>query len=190
MEAYELGERIFGESKAQELCRKQKELPKDISWHFIGHLQTNKVKYIVPFVDLIHGVDSFKLLAEINKQASKVNRKVNCLLQMHIAQEETKFGFDAQELRALLKNEHWKRYTHVSICGLMGMATCTDDTEQVRQEFKNLKRIFDAIKEEFFSTDNAFKDLSMGMSDDYRVAIGEGSTLVRVGSAVFGCRVY
>ena len=174
LQAYEAGERIFGESKVQELCRKQEELPRDISWHFIGHLQTNKVKQIVSFVDLIHGVDSFKLLAEIEKQAAKTGRKVNCLLQVHIAQEETKFGFDERELRDMLKGGQWREYKHIALCGLMGMATFTDNSEQVRREFKSLKKLFDAIKTDFFPDDNSFSELSMGMSDDYRIAIEIG----------------
>lgn len=190
LSAYEAGERIFGESKVQELCRKYEELPKDISWHFIGHLQSNKVKYLVPFVDLIHGVDSLKLLAEINRQASKINRKINCLLQVHIAQEDTKFGFNEQELFDLLTKGCWKEYQHVNICGLMGMATFTEDLKQVRQEFRSLKCLFDKIKETFFQQSNLFTELSMGMSDDYRIAIEEGSTLVRIGTTIFGDRGY
>lgn len=190
LEAYGTGERIFGESKVQELCAKQGTLPADISWHFIGHLQTNKIKYIVPFVDLIHGVDSFKLLNEINKQAVKAGRNVNCLLQIHIAQEETKFGFDEEELFALLRDTNLDDLQGVTICGLMGMATFTDNREQVRQEFKTLKSLFDKVKQEFFANDSAFSELSMGMSDDYKIAIEEGSTMVRIGTTIFGGRVY
>lgn len=189
-EAYECGERVFGESKVQELCRKQEELPKDISWHFIGHLQTNKVKYIVPFVELIHGVDSLKLLTEINRQAEKIGRKVNCLLQVHIAEEETKFGFNEAELRDTLAGLDKAEFAHVSICGLMGMATFTDDSEQVRSEFHGLRALFNTVKEEFFPDDPRFAILSMGMSDDYRIAIEEGSTMVRVGTSIFGRRNY
>jgi len=188
LEAYNAGERIFGESKVQELRRKQEALPKDISWHFVGHLQTNKVKFLVPFVDLIHGVDSLKLLTEINKQAEKINRKINCLLQIHIAQEDTKFGFDEQEIIAMLNCEGWKNLKNITIRGLMGMATFTDDTEQVRQEFRNLKRIFDKIKADFFANDADFSEISMGMSDDYQIAISEGSTIVRIGTTIFGLR--
>ena len=190
LEAYETSERIFGESKIQELCKKQKELPDDISWHFVGHLQTNKVKYLVPFVDLIQSVDSLKLLAEINKQAVKIDRKINCLLQVHIAQEDTKFGFDESEICALLVNGILKDYNHIRIRGLMGMATFTDDTEQVRQEFRRLKNLFDQIKADFFADDVDFSELSMGMSDDYQIAISEGSTLVRIGTTIFGNREY
>lgn len=190
LQAYEAGERIFGESKVQELSHKQEELPKDISWHFIGHLQTNKVKYIVPFVSLIHGVDSFRLLSEINKQALKAGRRVNCLLQMHIAEEETKFGFDEGELTAMLRSEEMKGLTGVNICGLMGMATFTDDREQVRNEFRRLKGVFDRIQAEFFAGKTDFSELSMGMSDDYRIAIEEGSTMVRIGTTIFGHREY
>jgi pyridoxal phosphate enzyme (YggS family) len=190
LEAYQAGECIFGESKVQELCKKQAELPCDISWHFIGHLQTNKVKYLVPFVDLIHGVDSLKLLAEINKQAAKINRKINCLLQIHIAQEDTKFGFDEAELRAILANETLKEFRHVTICGLMGMATFTNDTDQIRREFCRLKNLFDQIKAGFFADDANFSELSMGMSDDYQIAINEESTLVRIGTTIFGGRIY
>jgi len=190
LEAYKAGERIFGESKVQELCKKQPELPADISWHFVGHLQTNKVKFLVPFVDLIHGVDSLKLLAEINKQAEKINRNINCLLQVHIAREDTKFGFDESELRALLASGKLNDFKHINIRGLMGMATFTDDAEQVRREFRGLKMLFDQLKAEFFAGDADFSELSMGMSDDYQIAVSEGSTMIRVGSLIFGSRGY
>jgi len=190
MKAYECGERIFGESKVQELCVKFDTLPKDISWHFIGHLQSNKIKDIIPFVELIHGVDSYKLLVEINKQAAKIGKTVNCLLQVHIAQEETKFGFSAEELMTAMAVGEWKELIHIRICGLMGMATYTEDREQIRMEFKKLKSLFDQVKIEFFSAENSFSELSMGMSDDYQIAIEEGSTLVRVGSSIFGHRQY
>jgi hypothetical protein len=189
-EAYACGERIFGESKVQELCNKYESLPKDISWHFIGHLQTNKIKYIVPFVSLVHGVDSFKLLAEIDKQAAKVGKKVNCLLQVHIAKEDTKFGFSELELLELFSTDNWKELKNIQLCGLMGMATFTGDNEQIRNEFRTLKKMFDKLKENYFSSDNSFCELSMGMSDDYQIAIEEGSTMVRVGSSIFGHRVY
>ena len=188
--AYETGERIFGESKVQELCEKHETLPQDIIWHFIGHLQTNKIKYLVPFVSLIHGVDSYKLLVEINKQAAKAEKTVNCLLQVHIAQEETKFGFSAQELLETLEAGEWKALKNIRICGLMGMATYTEDREQIRSEFRRLKSIFDEVKENHFSNESSFCELSMGMSDDYQIAIEEGSTLVRVGSSIFGHRMY
>lgn len=190
LEAYEEGERVFGESKVQELCEKYESLPKDINWHFIGHLQSNKIKFIVPFVSLIHGVDSFKLLTEIDKQAGKKEKTINCLLQIHIAQEETKFGFSANELKEMLAVGDWKQLKHIRICGLMGMATYTDNREQIRNEFKNLKILFDKVRADFFPSETSFCELSMGMSDDFRIAIEEGSTLVRVGSSIFGHRNY
>lgn len=190
LEAYHAGERIFGESKVQEMCGKYERLPKDIRWHFIGHLQTNKIKFIIPFVELIHGVDSYKLLVEINKQAEKANRIVNCLLQIHIAKEETKFGFSPEELLEILDSGKWKTLGNVNICGLMGMATFTDNKNQVRAEFKNLKELFDAVKTTYFASDSSFKEISMGMSDDFEPAIEEGSTMVRIGSLIFGLRTY
>ena len=190
LEAYQCGERVFGESKVQELCGKQESLPTDISWHFIGHLQSNKIKYIVPFVELIHGVDSYKLLEEINKQALKAGKTVNCLLQIHIAKEETKFGFSAEELIQTLSEGKWKALSGINICGLMGMATYTDNREQIRNEFKGLKGLLDLVKEQYFSEYPTFCELSMGMSDDYLLAIEEGSTLVRIGSSIFGHREY
>ena len=190
LEAYETGERIFGESKVQELCGKYETLPQDITWHFIGHLQTNKIKFIVPFVSLIHGVDSYKLLDEINKQAAKAGKIVNCLLQVHIANEETKFGFSAEELKEALEVGEWKDLKNIQICGLMGMATYTDNREQIRTEFRGLKMLFDDVKATFFASESSFRELSMGMSDDFRIAIEEGSTLVRVGSSIFGSRMY
>ena len=190
LEAYHAGERIFGESRVQEMCGKYERLPKDIRWHFIGHLQTNKIKFIIPFVELIHGVDSYKLLVEINKQAEKANRIVNCLLQIHIAKEETKFGFSAEELLEILDSGKWKTLGNINICGLMGMATFTDNKNQVRAEFKNLKELFDRVKTIYFASDSSFKEISMGMSDDFELAIEEGSTMVRVGSLIFGLRAY
>ena len=190
LEAYESGERVFGESKVQELCEKHESLPKDISWHFIGHLQSNKIKYIVPFVSLIHGVDSYKLLCDINKQAEKTGKTVNCLLQIHIAQEDTKFGFSTEELLDMLDKGDWKSLKNIELCGLMGMATFTENTEQVRMEFRYLKTLFDRIKSTYFAHEPAFCELSMGMSDDYLIAIEEGSTLVRLGSSIFGHRNY
>ncbi len=190
MEAYNAGERVFGESKVQEMCAKYESLPKDISWHFIGHLQTNKIKYIVPFVSLIHGVDSYKLLTEINKQAEKAGKIVKCLLQVHIATEDTKFGFSPDELKQTLNEEKWRELSSVDICGLMGMATYTDNQQQIRQELNSLKKLFDTIKTTYFNASNSFTELSMGMSDDYLLAIEEGSTMVRVGSLIFGSRVY
>jgi PLP dependent protein len=190
MEAYKCGERVFGESKVQELCGKQETLPSDILWHFIGHLQSNKIKFIVPFVELIHGVDSYKLLEEINKQALKAGRTVNCLLQIHIAKEETKFGFSAEELMETLSDGKWKELSGINICGLMGMATYTENREQIRNEFKGLKALLDKAKEQYFTNKPSFCELSMGMSDDYQLAIEEGSTLVRIGSSIFGHREY
>jgi len=189
-EAYQAGERIFGESKVQELCDKHETLPKDIQWHFIGHLQTNKIKYIVPFVELIHGVDSVKLLEEIIRQAQKSDKKVKCLLQVYMAKEDTKFGFTAEELVDFLKQNMMKDFEYVSVCGLMGMATFTDDKIQIRNEFKSLKSLFDTVKVEFFDNKPEFKEISMGMSDDFQIAIDEGSTMVRVGGSIFGARNY
>jgi len=190
LEAYETGERIFGESKVQELCGKYETLPKDIVWHFIGHLQTNKIRYIVPFVSLIHGVDSYKLLTEIDKQAAKAGKTVHCLLQVHIAQEETKFGFSPDELLEMFEAGAWKQLNNIQICGLMGMATYTVNKDQIRREFNGLKTLFDQVKQQYFSNEPSFCELSMGMSDDYLIAIEEGSTLVRVGSSIFGHRNY
>ena len=190
LEAYNCGERVFGESKVQELCGKFETLPKDISWHFIGHLQTNKIKFIVPFVDLIHGVDSYKLLEEINKQALKAGTTVNCLLQVHIAMEETKFGFSTAELNETLSEGKWKDLSGITICGLMGMATYTEDKDRIRSEFKGLKSLLDQVKQQYFSDQPSFGTLSMGMSDDYHLAIEEGSTMVRIGSSIFGHREY
>lgn len=190
MEAYRVGQRVFGESKVQELVAKYEALPKDIEWHFIGHLQTNKIKYMAGFVSLIHGVDSLKLLKEIDKQAAKVGRKLNCLLQIHIAREETKFGFSPDECKTMLAEGEWKKLTHIKICGLMGMATNTDDIEQIKAEFRLLSSFFKELKTTYFVGDEAFCELSMGMSDDYLEAIDEGSTLVRVGSKIFGERIY
>ena len=190
MEAYNAGQRLFGENKVQELVEKYETLPKDIEWHFIGHLQSNKVKYIAPFVSLIHGVDSFKLLKTINKEAKKNDRVIDCLLQFHIAQESTKFGLDEEEADVLLNDEQFKEFENIRIAGVMGMATYTDNFDQVRNEFRSLKNIFDRLKEKYFAGDNSFKEISMGMSGDYKVAIEEGSTLVRIGSSIFGARNY
>lgn len=189
-EAYDAGQRIFGESKVQEMTQKYESLPKDIEWHFIGHLQTNKIKYMAPYVVMIHGVDSFKLLIEINKQAAKVGRIIPCLLQIHIAQEETKFGFSFEECKAMLMSGEWKSLKNISLCGIMGMATNTEDEEEIRKEFQSLRSFFQEIKQGFFSEDSAFKEISMGMSDDYPLAIEYGSTLIRIGSRIFGNRNY
>ena len=189
-EAYRAGQRIFGESKVQEMTAKYESLPKDIEWHFIGHLQTNKVEYIVPYVALIHGIDSYKLLAEVDKQAAKAGRRVNCLLQLHIAREETKFGFSFDECRQMLAEGQWRQLQHIRLCGLMGMATNTDNVEQIKEEFRSLSNFFREVKSTWFADDDAFCELSMGMSHDYHEAIAEGSTLVRVGSKIFGERIY
>ncbi|HEY0749841.1 MAG TPA: YggS family pyridoxal phosphate-dependent enzyme [Chitinophagaceae bacterium] len=190
-ELYDLGQRDFGENYVQELVEKQTQLPQDIKWHFIGHLQSNKVKYIAPFIHLIHGVDSLKLLHEINKQAFKQNRIIQVLLQVHIAQEETKFGLDTAELKQILVNESEfiSQLNHIHIKGLMGMASFTDNMDKVKEEFINLKSIYDEYKQ--YSLPNCkFDTLSMGMSSDYKVALAEGSTLIRIGSLLFGEREY
>lgn len=191
-EAYSVGERLFGESRVQELCAKQEELRDlvDLQWHFIGHLQTNKVKYIVPFVHLIHGVDSPRLLREIHKEAVKVGRVVNCLLQVHVAREETKFGFSPDELLAYMEQGEWRACSGVRICGVMGMASNTDDVACVRDDFRRLQEVYLHLKGHYFSGDSSFCELSMGMSGDYPYALEYGATLVRVGSAIFGNRVY
>ncbi|WP_041633247.1 YggS family pyridoxal phosphate-dependent enzyme [Maribacter sp. HTCC2170] len=186
LEAYEAGQRIFGENKIQEMAQKWEALPKDIQWHMIGHVQRNKVKYMSEFVSLIHGVDSFRLLKEINKQAKKHNRTISCLLQVHIADEETKFGLDESELKTITNSEEFKRLENIKIIGLMGMATFTNNKTQIRKEFKNLKDVFDVLKESLPHVST----LSMGMSGDYTVAIEEGSTMVRIGSSIFGARNY
>lgn len=188
-EAYNTGQRIFGESKVQELMEKHAQLPSDIVWHFIGHLQSNKIKNLIPFVTLIHGVDSAKLLVEIDKEAKKHGCTVNCLLQVHIAQETTKFGFSREELLEFVESEIGKQLQHVTICGLMGMATYTDNAAIIRKEFSGLKSLFDELKSTVFSTNELFKELSMGMSDDYKIAVEEGSTMIRIGSAIFGPRL-
>ena len=188
MELYGLGQKDFGENYVQELIAKNDALPKDILWHFIGHLQSNKIKYIAPFVHLIHGVDSLKLLEAINKEGKKINKKINCLLQVHIAQEETKFGFDLKEaFEAAEKIFQENIMSHVNVCGLMGMASFSEDTTMVRNEFKSLKLLFDKIKQ-LNNVPSTFNTLSMGMSGDYKIAIEEGSNLVRVGSLIFGNR--
>lgn len=190
LEAYEAGQRIFGESKVQELCAKHQTLPADIEWHFIGHLQTNKVKQLVPFVSLIHSIDSYRLLAEVDRQAGRIGRVVPCLLQIHIASEETKFGFSPDECRQMLAEGAWKSLLHVRLCGLMGMATNTDDDTQIRQEFELLSSFFREVRTHYMQDCPDFRELSMGMSHDYPLAIAAGSTLVRVGSHIFGERIY
>lgn len=190
MQVYETGFKDFGENKIQDLVAKYEALPKDINWHMIGHLQRNKVKYIAPFIHLVHAVDSLRLLNEINKQAKKYNRQICCLLQIHIASEEAKFGLNKEEALELITSEEFKAMHHIKIKGLMGMATNTTDQEQIRQEFRGLKILFDDIKREFTGPAIAMEELSMGMSGDYQIAIEEGSTMIRVGSAIFGHRNY
>ena len=189
-EAYNHGQRAFGENKVQEMAEKYEQLPKDIEWHFIGHLQSNKIKYIAPFVHLIHGVDSFKLLKSIDTEAKKVDRVIPCLLQFHIAEEETKFGLSIEEAAELLNSDEFKSLKHVQISGVMGMATYTDDDNQIRKEFACLKTYFDTLRINYFADNTEFKDISMGMSGDYLLAIAEGSTMVRIGSNIFGERNY
>jgi PLP dependent protein len=190
LEAYACGQKVFGENKVQELVSKSDALPKDIEWHMIGHLQTNKVKQLVPSVHLIHGVDSLKLLEEINKQAHKLSRSVNCLLQVFIASEETKFGFDRNEVFDLIASEKLRSLENIRIVGLMGMATFTEDKDVVRGEFRNLKTLFDDLAKRELPPNVQMKELSMGMSGDFEIAIEEGSTMVRIGTAIFGSRNY
>lgn len=185
---YDLGQRIFGENRARELQQKADQLPEDIQWHMIGHLQRNKVKYIAPFVHLIHSVDKAKLLKEINKRAKQNDRIIQCLLQVHIAEEDSKYGFDEQEIIDLLHDKDFSSYNNINIIGLMGMATFTDNSDQVRREFKVLKNIFDELKSTVFKGKEDFSTLSMGMSGDYEIAIEEGATMVRIGSIIFGPR--
>ena len=189
-EAYDAGQRAFGENYPQEMRDKHEVLPQDIQWHFIGHLQTNKIKYIIPYLTLIHSIDTANLLEAVNKEAKKHDRVVDCLLQFHIALEETKFGLDLEEARQLLESDAFKQMENVRICGVMGMATFTDDEAEVRKEFKYLKTIFNTLKAEYFPDQPQFKELSMGMSEDYPIAIEEGATLVRIGSKIFGARIY
>lgn len=189
-EAYDQGQRIFGESRVQELQAKHEALPADIQWHFIGHLQPNKVKYIAPYISLIHAVDSYKLLAEINKQAAKHDRVIPCLLELHIAQEESKYGFTPEACTALLEDGGWRALKNVQIAGLMCMASNTPDMVQVRSEFHQARVYFDELKQRFFADDPHFCERSWGMSHDYDVAMDEGATLVRVGTAIFGEREY
>jgi PLP dependent protein len=190
LEAYELGHRDFGENKVQEMCEKAEALPRDIKWHLIGHLQRNKVKYIAPFVYLIHSVDSLKLLAEINKQAEKNERVINVLLQIFIAKEESKFGLDKAELHDLLSSEEFRAMQHIKIIGLMGMASFTDDKKQIEEEFTGLKHLYDEVKDKYQAENISWSELSMGMSGDYPLAVAAGSTYIRVGSVIFGNRNY
>jgi len=188
LEAYQTGHKIYGENKVQELVEKHEQLPKDIEWHLIGHLQSNKVKYIASFVSLIHSVDSLKLLQEINKQALKNNKVISCLLQIYIASEETKFGLSEEECLALIHSSAFKELNNIKIVGLMGMASNTEDTNQIKKEFSQLKKFFDQISSTTKLPNIEWKELSMGMSSDYKIAIEEGSTMIRVGSSIFGKR--
>ncbi len=188
--AYAEGQRVFGESHEQELSKKMATLPKDIKWHFIGHLQTNKVKYIAPYITMIEAVDSLKLLKEINKQAAKHNRVINVLLELHIAQEATKYGFTLDACRELLEDGEWREMDNVRICGLMMMASFTDNEEQIRKEFMTAADFFDEVKNRHFAADDSFCERSWGMSDDYKIAVQCRSTMVRVGTTIFGERVY
>jgi hypothetical protein len=190
LETYKSGQRLFGESRVQELIEKEKALPKDIQWHFIGHLQTNKIRQVVPFVSLIHSVDSFRLLSEIDKEGKRIGRIIPCLLQLHIAKEESKYGFSFDECRNLLASGTYIDFKNVRLKGLMGMATLTEDTEQISREFRSLKQFFAEMKAACFPSDATFSVLSMGMSDDYLIALEEGSTMVRIGSRIFGNRDY
>jgi len=190
LEAYEVGQRVFGENKVQDMAAKAEALPQDIQWHFIGHLQTNKVKYIASFVSLIHAADSLKLLKEINKQAVKYQRNISCLLQFHIASEETKFGLDIDEAEEILNSPSFAELKNITIAGVMGMASNTPDQEQVKKEFANLKAIFSVLQEKYFNTSDDFRVISMGMSGDYKLAIEQGSTMIRIGSSIFGARHY
>ncbi|GAB3935259.1 YggS family pyridoxal phosphate-dependent enzyme [Mucilaginibacter myungsuensis] len=190
MEAYDAGQRIFGENQVQELVEKHEALPKDIEWHLIGHLQTNKVKYIAPFISMIHSVDSIKLLQEINKQAIKADRVIDCLLQIYIADEETKYGLSFDEAIELLRSDEFAELKNIRIRGLMGIATNTDNEKQIKEEFYELDTFFDGIKQSYFRKEDSFDELSMGMSSDYHIAIEQNSTMVRIGSTIFGARQY
>ncbi len=188
MDAWQNGFKLFGENKVQELTRKYEELPKDIQWHMVGHLQSNKMKYIAPFVHLVHGIDSFKLIKIMEKEAKKAGRIMNGLFQLHIASEETKFGFSQDEIFEILDSGEFAEMKHVRMTGVMGMATLTNDENAIRKEFKELYRIYRNIKSGYFQNDENFKEISMGMSGDYKIAIEEGSTMIRIGSAIFGER--
>ena len=190
LEAYDAGQRIFGESQVQELQRKVAAMPSDVEWHFIGHLQTNKVKYLAPYVSMIHAVDSLKLLREIDRHAAKNDRVIDVLLELHIAEEETKYGFSPSDCRELLASGEWRELRHVRICGLMMMATYTDDTTQIRLEMEQAQRLFHELKANYFAEEPSFCERSWGMSHDYRIALETGATLVRIGTTIFGERVY
>lgn len=189
-ELYDAGHKIFGESRMQEMDMKHQLLPEDIEWHFIGHLQRNKVKDVVPYAHVIHSVDSERLLKEIVKESDKQEKEICCLLQIHIAEEDTKYGFSMDKCRELLEKGDWKTFKYAYIGGVMGMATYTEDKEQVRTEFRKLRNFFDELKNKYFAEDNRFKEISMGMSGDYQIAIEEGSTMVRIGTTIFGEREY
>jgi len=188
LEAYNSGHKSFGENRVQELLQKKDLLPQDIEWHLIGHLQTNKVRLVVPFISMIESVDSFKLLKMIDNEASRVHRIVNCLLQIHIAEEETKFGFNMAELHEMMQSEVFWKLNSVSLCGVMGMATFTDDDHRIKKEFKYLSGCFEELKRKYFRETPEFREISMGMSGDFKIAIGEGSTIIRIGSLIFGER--
>lgn len=190
MQAYEAGQRVFGESRAQELVQKAAVMPDDVKWHFIGHLQTNKVKAVVPIVSLIHSIDSEKLLLAVNEEAAKLDKVVDVLLELHVAQEETKYGFDRQALAKCAADGLFRKCGNVRVCGVMGMATNTDDEQEIRREFRRIVDVFRSLKAGEMSRNPDFKEISMGMSDDYRIALAEGSTMVRVGSHIFGPRQY
>lgn len=189
LEAYRLGHKIFGENKVQELVAKQQVLPGDIEWHLIGHLQTNKVKFIVPFISMIQSVDSLKLMQVINSEAAKIDRVINCLLEFHIAGEETKFGLNMGEARKILESDEYKAMKNVRICGVMGMASFTSDRNQIRKEFRSLAEIFRILRSDYFADSEYFREISMGMSGDYKIAIEEGATIVRLGTILFGERI-
>lgn len=188
LKAYNAGQKIFGENRVQELVRKYNSLPRDIEWHFIGHLQSNKVRQIASFVNMIHSVDTFRLLKVIDQEAARADRVIDCLLQFYIATEETKYGFSLSEVLEMLESEDFQKLKNIRICGVMGMASFIDDDDQIRREFMYLSECFRRLKDEFFSGDDAFKELSMGMSGDYKIALEEGSTIVRLGSTIFGSR--
>jgi len=190
LKLYNIGHKIFGENKVQELLAKKEILPDDIQWHMIGALQSNKVKYLVPFISMIHSIDSFKLLYEVNKRAAKIGRKIKCLLEFHIAEEDSKHGFEEKEIFEMLDNKEFWTLNNIEVAGLMGIATHTDDKDKIRNEFRYLKNLFSKIKEKYYSDNINFKELSMGMTSDYTIAIEEGATIVRIGSAIFGARNY
>ena len=187
---YDTGQRVFGESRMQEVDQKYNKLPQDIEWHFIGHLQTNKVKAIIPYIHTIHSVDSWKLLQEIDKQATRVNKRICCLLEIHIAEEESKYGLSFDACRQMLNEGLWKQLKYAYIGGVMGMATFTDNVDLIRTEFRSLKLFYDKLKADYFQDFDSFSEISMGMSDDYEIAVEEGATIVRVGSSIFGQREY